>query len=381
MGVKGLGKVCAAAPGSVEDLTDGERFRGKVLALDTSGLMHKFVYTCESIDDNDHLKNFLVFHRHLLEGGATGLFVFDGKQTAAKLDENIKRSKVKEKTKQKLEGSIAASTKEFAEVQARLEEQPPGAADNMEDVVRMSMLRGQLWHDADKSKRVVKQDYYRQLQELFTQERIPFVVARYEAEQACAWLVVHGYADYVVSEDYDTILSRADCMVQRFHAGTMTGRIIYRQPLLDHLKMTHEQFVDYCILLGTDFGGKLKGLGPSRAATVICKYGTIERFLASKEGKKYRKPAGEEFNYDVPRIMFLDTTFPLIAHGLSQDADGLLGKLLVAMVTELQNNPIPVERFPLTAPVLPAVPYVDPDASESASEECTKKVRRRIVHI
>ncbi|XP_071233292.1 probable flap endonuclease 1 homolog isoform X2 [Salvelinus alpinus] len=49
--------------------------------------------------------------------------------------------------------------------------------------------------------------------------------------------------------------------------------------LLDILKITHEEFVDLCILLGCDYCDKIAGLGPKRALTLIQQHRTIENVV------------------------------------------------------------------------------------------------------
>ncbi len=311
MGIDKLGEVikkeCPQAIKNVEN--DFEMFRGKTLCFDTSGLMYKMVATCKSVENDDHLKGFVNVYRRLVKVGAQPLFVFDGKQTFAKLSENQKRAKIKAKTRQKLEAEIQATQQTIEDLAQDTDQQ--GA-----DLMRLAQLtstRGELFKKQDRAARVVKPEYYGKLRELFRQEGVPFVTAEYEAEKACCWLVMHGYGDIVVSDDYDCLVCGVPFFLQHFNSSTNQPRFIHLQPVLDHLKMTHVEFVDYCILLGCDFGGHIKNIGPARALTIIHKHKNIDAFLASPDGKSHRQE--EPFNYDVPRSMFLDDSFPLQSGG------------------------------------------------------------------
>ncbi|XP_031651168.1 flap endonuclease 1-like [Oncorhynchus kisutch] len=48
--------------------------------------------------------------------------------------------------------------------------------------------------------------------------------------------------------------------------------------LLQDINLTHEQFIDLCVLLGCDYCGTIKGIGPKRAIDLI-KHGSIEEIL------------------------------------------------------------------------------------------------------
>jgi 5'-3' exonuclease len=47
--------------------------------------------------------------------------------------------------------------------------------------------------------------------------------------------------------------------------------------VLSCLNLTSTQFVDFCLLCGTDFSSKVKGVGPASAIKQILEYGTLER--------------------------------------------------------------------------------------------------------
>ncbi|KAA8587747.1 hypothetical protein FQN60_016609 [Etheostoma spectabile] len=93
---------------------------------------------------------------------------------------------------------------------------------------------------------------------------VPVIQAPGDAEAMCAWLVREGTVDAVASEDMDTL----------------PDVIEYSLPkLLEKLQISHEEFVDLCILLGCDYCDKIAGLGPRRALTLIQKHRTIENVV------------------------------------------------------------------------------------------------------
>lgn len=56
------------------------------------------------------------------------------------------------------------------------------------------------------------------------------------------------------------------------------------------LQLDHERFIDFVLLLGTDFSQRIKNVGPHRALKFIREYGTIERILEREQQFPPRTP-------------------------------------------------------------------------------------------
>ena len=67
--------------------------------------------------------------------------------------------------------------------------------------------------------------------------------------------------------------------------------------------MNQKQFIDLCILLGSDYCPTIPRIGPKRAYEVIQKYKSIDNFLKN-ESEKYNIP--ENFNYIETRNYFMN---------------------------------------------------------------------------
>ena len=53
------------------------------------------------------------------------------------------------------------------------------------------------------------------------------------------------------------------------------------------LELTRESFVDFALLLGTDFSQRIKNVGPARAYRFIKEYGSIERIIEAQIGRAH----------------------------------------------------------------------------------------------
>lgn len=49
--------------------------------------------------------------------------------------------------------------------------------------------------------------------------------------------------------------------------------------------ITYEQFIDLCILLGCDYCGTIRGIGPKKAFELIKQYDNIETILGNLDPK------------------------------------------------------------------------------------------------
>lgn len=57
------------------------------------------------------------------------------------------------------------------------------------------------------------------------------------------------------------------------------------------LLVTPPQFIDLCILLGCDYCGTIKGIGPKRAIDLIRQHGCIEEILENIDPNVRSQPA------------------------------------------------------------------------------------------
>jgi 5'-3' exonuclease len=62
------------------------------------------------------------------------------------------------------------------------------------------------------------------------------------------------------------------------------------------------QFIDLCILLGCDYCGSIRGIGPKRAVELIKEHKSIERILEKIDKQKFAVP--EDWAYQQARRLF-----------------------------------------------------------------------------
>lgn len=107
---------------------------------------------------------------------------------------------------------------------------------------------------------------------------IPYVASPDESDPQCAALSASNKSKVygVISDDWDMLMFGSPYLIRKFSAkADKKFEIVTLKKVLDGLKLTHDQFIDVCILLGTDYNGttKIKGLAGKRAYEKYIQYG------------------------------------------------------------------------------------------------------------
>ncbi|KAJ8474025.1 hypothetical protein ONZ51_g7496 [Trametes cubensis] len=114
----------------------------------------------------------------------------------------------------------------------------------------------------------------------------------YEAEALAASIVLNGYADYVASEDTDVLVYDAP-LVRNLASSTAPLVVISGADVRAVLQLDRDRFIDFALLLGTDFSQRIKNVGPARALKFIREHGSIERVLEHERQYPPRMPPAE----------------------------------------------------------------------------------------
>lgn len=340
MGVTSLGELLKTCPGAIEELTDDqlrERLKGKRCVFDVSGFMHRYVHRCNSLENQEHLKCFMRLVDRMKSWSVVAAFMFDGQQTMAKRDEVNRRKQQQQRSQARAKQNLEKCQQEIGQLQQLIDTAPPpGAKEDQktvplplttaggdsvsvyEGLLRVTTLQEMAKEQQKKATRSVRSEDYEALRKMFDQAKVPYFTAAYEAEQAATWMVRHGLADVVISDDYDCLACGAPFFLQHFNSSVPNRRqrLIHLQPVLDHQRWTHQEFVDFCILTGTDFGGHIKGIGWKGAEKIIHQHRSIDAFLKSKDINKYRSRPDQTvdtFQPGVARAMLTDDSFPLVS--------------------------------------------------------------------
>ncbi len=241
MGVN-LGNIIEQYPLGFHDL------KGKVIAVDALNFLYQFLSIIRQQDGTplmdskgritSHLSGLLYRTIRLLEYGIKPVYVFDGKPPILKKNTIECRVKAKEKAREewvkaKEEGRLE-DAKKFASRTSRFTE------DMLSDSKRLLGYMG-----------------------------VPYIHAPSEGEAQCAYLCMKGDAWGVGSQDYDVLLFGAQHMVRDLTLSKKELSVVDLDKVLKKLDISREQLIDIAILVGTDFGPGIKGIGPKKAYKIV----------------------------------------------------------------------------------------------------------------
>lgn len=107
-----------------------------------------------------------------------------------------------------------------------------------------------------------------------------FVVltAMNEAEKVCAKLCQKNICVATMSDDTDLLAFCCPKILTKFNLASKTSQVVTIERIFHELNFSPEQFVDFCIMCGTDFNKNCANIGTLRAFNYIREFGSIENF-------------------------------------------------------------------------------------------------------
>lgn len=135
------------------------------------------------------------------------------------------------------------------------------------------------------------------------------------------------------SEDMDTLTFGSPVLLRHLTFSEQRKLPIEEFRLdvaLEDLGLTHEQFVDLCILLGCDYCDSIRGIGPHRAYNMIKSHGSLEEVIKSLDKDKFQIP--EDWPFEEARSLFFQPDAADVSelhfHWTPPNEEGLLDYLV-----------------------------------------------------
>lgn len=112
--------------------------------------------------------------------------------------------------------------------------------------------------------------------ELFDILHVPYFQAPLEAETMCADLCRRGLVDAVLSEDTDVLAYKSPVFLTKIDIRNETCVRIKYNDVITNLNLSEEQFLDFCIMCGTDYNKNIFRVGPESSYKLVQIHGSIE---------------------------------------------------------------------------------------------------------
>jgi flap endonuclease-1 len=242
---------------------DDENLSGATVAVDASNWLYKYLYNTVKFNDRsiyttpdgEELPNLVatvVGLNKFFEHNLTPVFVFDGRPHDLKANELETRREARKEATQKQE--------EARKVGDAIQ------ASNYE--ARSLSLTGDI---TETTKRLL--EYL----------DVPYITAPGAAEAQAARLCADGVVQYVISDDYDTLLFGSPRTVRNFTSASRSLELLDFSATLDEHGLTHKQLVEVGLLCGTDYNEGVKGIGPKTGVKNVAEHGDLEGVLDAKD--------------------------------------------------------------------------------------------------
>lgn len=248
--------------------------RGKVICIDAFNKIFRFLSAIRNRDGTpltdskgrivSHLSGLFYRNINLIANNIKPIFVFDGKPPQLKLNTIEKRKERKKKAKELLEK--AKKNKDTQKI--------------LKYSKRTSELDDSMIQEA---------------KELLLYFGVPVIQAPSEGEAQAAFMVKKGDSWAVSSNDYDTLLFGGERLLNNFKITKKSIKknksisYISLPKLLSKLEINQQEFIEMCILVGTDYYSGVKWVGQHTALKLIKKYGSVQNIVENKveiRGKK-----------------------------------------------------------------------------------------------
>lgn len=241
MGIKGISKLigCTGINNTFANL------RSSSIAIDTSIYLYKFKYA--NIKPHDYISHFVTQIASLKKYNIKPLYVFDTESPEEKKITHDHRKEVREKYTTKMNETECLETK--------------------------AKLKNYVIH--------ITKDDITNLQKLFTLLEVNYVDCESgtEAEQYCAFLNKNGHVDYVMSNDFDSLTFGCSKLLT-CKKGVYT--VFTLSDILDKFEVDLDQYIDLCIMCGTDYNPTgIYKVGPVKALSMVKNTYTLPEHLIS----------------------------------------------------------------------------------------------------
>ena len=287
MGIKNL---FTTLRGQNQDLfveSDFAQYCDSKIAVDASCYIHRYVHVRP--EQREWLIPFANLIFALRRANVHPVFVYDGKPPVEKKNEIEKRKNEREKTADRLfllrddievyknNGEISQDL--LKENQLLNKDKPSHRIDlqGLEQLVKRLSSRA----------RTVEAIDVTLSKELLNVAEVPWIQApdETESEWICAELCRSGTVLAVMSEDSDLLPHMCPILLNNPKAAGPIWECtqISYDDVTRHLELTNDQFLEFCIMCGTDYNSNIPKVGPQTALKLLKKYLSIEGIATNTE--------------------------------------------------------------------------------------------------
>ncbi len=313
MGIKGLNALIKKYAPSAIKACDLKDFANKTLSLDAYGFLYAYKIVGNSMPQN-YIPKMLDFCKRLRAENIDLIAVMDGKSNSQAQNKPDKSAARKVRNNRKISAMKQIAGQKSLLDTAKINHESLISTNNVKDMtsdqqLKLAALASEIESHEEKIAQVEKQlivieeEDIEVMTTIFQAFGFGVGFAEHEGESGAVKLVESGAADYVVSNDSDALCFGDVQVIQNISiASSHNMKLVDAVKVREEMGFTREEFIDMCILCGSDFSEKLTGLASTGAYTAIKTHRTIEEVI--KNCPKYKVPE-QGWTPDAARYTFL----------------------------------------------------------------------------
>lgn len=274
MGIKDLNQLLKRICGTCHiSLVPICNFAGKKIAVDAA------LYICifKVRGQHNYIASIIEFLTMLRENRIHPFFVFDGEAPNEKHEERSARSEKRATQRDKIcmlkkDLELYINTGTMSDLLKSIDFKTRRLAPT-----KVSVQTIREYIDRLESQIItITSDDFDTMKKLLNIFGVAYTTAEGEGEFLCSALNRHGLVDAVMTADTDAFPCLAPTVINKIIDSTYF-QVVSLHDILKELKMSEQQFIDMCIMCGTDFNKNIPKIGIVSAYELMLRYGSIDK--------------------------------------------------------------------------------------------------------
>lgn len=234
------------------------------VSVDSNIFLYRFIHN--SNDDAGYISNIIQFVTNLKEMLLEPIFVIDGQSGKEKTITQNKRRQQRINIRDKM-NVLQDKLDNINNIP--LDESDSDNEDELK--IKIQKMKKKL-------KKITKH-HIDLFKKTLTMLGVTYFHCKGEADPMCAALVKQGIAKFCLTNDNDIIAHGCGLTCQNYRFSNNSVSVYKLDDILSKLDISHPQFIDLCIMLGTDYNDPIYGMTAEIGYQCIKEYGDIETVL------------------------------------------------------------------------------------------------------
>lgn len=284
MGIHGLSAFLKKRYPSLFATSKISNIKGEKVAIDAN----LYIYKYKSIYGENWIDGMIYMLCSLKRNGVIPVLVFDGQSPELKKETREKRKDVIETNRQRYEvlqealddykdygkpSNILIATSQKKKNNNELKSLLLGK--HNDEVIDVAFIESECTKLKNQGITFDELDIpgFKQILDIM---HVPYIQAKCEGELLCAKLVKEKIVKAVLSEDSDLLAYNCSFIIKKYDVRTGEIMAYSVDDVLEAMNFTYDQFVDFCILCGTDYNKNIPNVGPVTSFNLIEKHKRLE---------------------------------------------------------------------------------------------------------